>query len=131
MPIGRGIFFRQKSATEKWPQLEQIEIISADQLAKHIGSFAAPRHSDAGKTVGGHFVEDAVLLLVVEKIEIGIRRASDEMSIGSEDLHDPIGMSDRERAKKQGVNDSEDGSVHPNTERNGDKGHGKESRTPD
>src|SRR4029077_7457280 len=103
MPIGRGVLFRQKSATEKWPQLEQIEIISADQLAKHIGSFAAPRHSDAGKTVGAHFFENAVLLLVVEKIEIRIGRAPDKMSIGSENLHDPIRMSDRERAKKQGI----------------------------
>ena len=131
MSIGRGVFLRQKSATEKWPQLEQIEIISADQLAKHVGGFAAPRHSDAGKTVGRHSVENAVLLLVVEKIEIGIRRASDEMRIGSEDLHHAIRMSDRERPKKQGINDSEDGSVHPNTERNGDKSHRKESRTPD
>ncbi len=99
MSIRRGVFFRQKSPTEKWPQLQQVEIISADQLAKHIGSFAAPRHSDAGKTVGGHSTEDTVLLLIVEKIKIGIRRASDEMSIGSEDLYYSIRMSDWERAK--------------------------------
>src|SRR5436309_7637500 len=86
MSVGRGVFLRQKSATEKWSHLQQVEIISADQLAKHIGSLAAPRHPDAGKTVGSHSTEDAVLLLVVEKIKIGIRRASDEMSIGSEDL---------------------------------------------
>jgi hypothetical protein len=100
-------------------------------LAKHIGSFAAARHSDAGKTVGSRSAEDTVLLLVVEKIKVGIRRSSGEMSISSEDLHYAIRMSDRERAKEQGINDSEDGSVHPNTERNGDESHGKESRTPD
>src|SRR5437868_15509542 len=112
MSVGCGILFRQESATEKWPQLEQVEIISADQLAKHIGSFTSARHSDAGKTVGSHSAEDVILLLVVEKIKIGIRRASGKMSIGSEDLHHAIRMSDRERAKKQGVNDSEHGSVH-------------------
>jgi hypothetical protein len=53
------------------------------------------------------------------------------MRVGSEDLHYTIRMSDRERAKEQGVNDSEDGGVHPNTKRNGDEGHRKESRTPD
>jgi hypothetical protein len=53
------------------------------------------------------------------------------MRIGREYLDHTIRMSDRERAKEQGVNDSEGGSVHPNTERNGDKGHRKESRTPD
>src|SRR5438552_15594966 len=131
MSVGRGVFLRQESATEKWLRLQQVEIISADQLAKHIGSFAAPRHSDAGKAVGSHSTENCVLLLVVEKIEIGIRRASGEMSISSEDLHHPIRMSDRQRAKQQGVNDSQDGSVHSNTERNGDKSHRKESRTPD
>jgi hypothetical protein len=75
-------------------------------LAKHIGSFAAPRHSDAGKTVAGHSTEDAVLVLVVEKIKIGIRRASDEMGIGGKDLYYSIRMSDWERAKEQGINDS-------------------------
>ena len=106
MSVGRGVFFRQKSATKKWAQLKQVEIISTDQLPKHIGSFAAPRHSDTGKAVGSHSTENSVLLLVVEKIEIGIRRASGEMSISSEDLHYPIRMSDRQRAKQQGVNDS-------------------------
>ena len=96
-----------------------------------VGRFPAPRHPDAGKTVGGHSTEDTVLLLVVEKIKIGIRRASDEMSIGSEDLYYSIRMSDSERAKEQTVNDSQDGSVHPNTERDGDKSYRKESRTPD
>src|SRR5438132_13387492 len=131
MSVGCGILFRQKSATEKWSQLEQVEIISADQLAKHIGSFAAPRHSDASKAIGCHSIENAVLLLVVEKIEIRIRRAPDEMSVGSEDLHHLIRMSDRERAKEQGINYSQDGRVHSDTERNGDKSHRKESRTPD
>src|SRR5207249_9936398 len=98
---------------------------------KTSGSLAAARNLGAGKTVGSHSTEDAVLLLVVEKIKIGIRRASDEMSIGSEDLYYSIRMSDSERAKEQTVNDSQDGSVHPNTERDGDKSYRKESRTPD
>ena len=129
MSIRRGVFFRQKSATEKWSHLQQVEIISADQLAKHIGSFAAPRHPDAGKTVGGHSTEDAVLLLVVEKIGIRIRVAPGEVTVAGKKLHHPIGMSDREGTQEQGVNDSQDGGVDSNAERDGNEGDGKESRT--
>jgi hypothetical protein len=53
------------------------------------------------------------------------------MCVGSEDLHYTISISDRERAKEQRINDSEDGSVHPNPKRNGDNSHRKKSRTPD
>jgi hypothetical protein len=38
-------------------------------------------------------------------------------------------MSDRERTHEQGVNDSQDGGVDSNAERDGNKGDGKESRT--
>src|SRR5438874_13823989 len=97
MAIRRGVFLRQKGAAEKRAQFEQVKIISAHQLAKNIGGLAAACHSNAGKSISCHSTEDAVLFLVVEKIEIRIRVASGEMSVGGKELHHLIGMSDREQ----------------------------------
>ena len=131
MAVRGRVFLTQKSATEKWPQLEQVKIISAYQLTKHIGSFAAARHSDASKCITGHPTEDGVLFLVVEKIEIRIRIAAAKMSVAGKELDHLIGMSDWKRAQQKGINDSEDGSVHSDTEGDGNKSHCKETRSPD
>ena len=96
MPVRRGIFLRQESASQKRVELEQIEIIPADQLAENIGGFAGARHADPGEGVTGHSGEDAVLLLVIEKIKIRIRIAPGEVTVAGKKLHHPIGMSDRE-----------------------------------
>src|SRR5206468_12427135 len=89
------------SASHKRVELEQIEIIPADQLAENIGGFAGARHADPGKGVTGHSGEDAVLLLVIKKIEIRIRIAPGEVTVAGKKLHYPIGMSDREGRKSK------------------------------
>jgi hypothetical protein len=53
------------------------------------------------------------------------------MSVAGKELDHPVGMSNWKRAQQERINDSEDGSVHPNTERDGEKRHRKKSRTPE
>src|SRR4029077_11190718 len=81
MPVRRGIFLRDESAPQKRVELEQIEIIPADQLAENIGGFAGTRHADPGKGITGHSGKNAVLLPIIEKIEIRIRIAPGKVSV--------------------------------------------------
>ena len=131
MAVWRGIFLRQKCAPEKWAQFQKVKVISADHLAEDIGGLAPSSHPYDSKAVTGHSAEDAVLLPVIEKIEVRIGIASGKMSIGGEDLQHSIGVSNGKRTKQKRVNDSEDGRVDSDPKGDRDKGDGEKSRAPD
>jgi hypothetical protein len=131
MAVWRGIFLRQKCATEKWPQFQQVKVISAYHLPEDIGSLTASSHSDDSKAVPGHPRKDAVLFPTIEKIEVGILVAAGEVSINRENLYYPIRMPDWKWTEQQRVNDSEDSSVDSDPKGDRDKGDREKSRGPD
>ena len=120
------IFIGQKRPTQRGPNAEDLEEVWRDSAAAQLNRVAGAGECGRPAGLGGHEIEDLVVLLPVEEIQRG-----DAVPVAArrlfEHAHDAIGVVIRQRTEHQAVHEAEDRRVGADAERQRQDRHRREA----
>jgi len=136
MRAGRAVFFWEKEPSFGWFQIQRVEVAGRNQLGEHsLGAGIRLPRQQARRGVAGQRLKRRILGLIIAQIQIGLRlrRARTGRSCiwttrcgPCRDREQTTRVRHRERIQDQRVDQSEDGAVGADSERQRENHEGDE-----